>query len=119
MADPIPQNYVVGTSVMYVTVTLPSLTGTGSLLSNLILSGTDSATATTPTTGNYDSIIGVMLKGHTASYHYGGGASTGTLNVTVTTGSNVSEPCVNWHRMTYVKNSASGTQTATAVCILK
>jgi hypothetical protein len=119
MAEPIPQNYTVGTDLMYVDITLPSLTGSGSLLSNLILSGTDAATSAAPTTGKYDTIIGVMIKGHTGTYHYGGAIGTGTLQVDVLSGVNVSEPCVNWHRLTYVKSSVAGTMSVTAVCILK
>jgi hypothetical protein len=118
--DPDPKNFTIGTSLMNVAITLPSLTGTGSLMGTLILAGTDRSTNAAPTTGNYDRIIGVMIKSHTGSYHYGTiSTSTGTMDVTVLSGSNVTEPCINWHRLTYVKSSVASTMSVIAVCILK
>lgn len=118
-----PQNSVVGTSCMYVNITLPSLTGSGSLLSNLILTGTDVFTgggvAAAPNTGKVDSIIGVVIKNHTGTYYYGGATTTGNMQVTVASGVNSSEPAINWHLVTYVKSSTANTMAVTAVCILK
>ncbi len=120
MADIFPQGQSLGTTLMNVAITLPSLTGTGSLMSSLIIAGTDRATNAAPVTGKVDSIIGVMIKSHTGTYYYGTiSTSTGTMDITVLSGVNVSEPCTNWHLLTYVKSGVAGTMSVIAVCILK
>ncbi len=120
MADTFPQNQVSGTGLAMVSITLPSLTGTGSLLSTLIAAGTDQSTASAPTTAVTDSVIGVMLMSHTGSYHLGTiSTSTGTMNVTILSGVNFSLPTVNAHRVTFAKSSVASTMPAIAVCLLK
>lgn len=114
-----PQTQTLGTSVKYVTITIPSLSGNGTLLSNLIISGTDQSTAAAVVSGSFESVFAVQIAGHTAGYTYGGGTSTGALGVAVAVKENVSVPAQNAWLLTYVKNSANATQTATAVCLLK
>lgn len=45
MPEAAAQSQTIGKNTMYVTLTLPSGTGNGTLLSNLILSGTEHASA--------------------------------------------------------------------------
>lgn len=113
------QTQTVGKNVAYVNITLPSGTGNGSTLASLIAAGTDGATAATFATAQYNRIIAVAIRGHSASYRYGGGSTLTYQPITVAVGTDRSEPAENFHLDTYAANVVTGTSTAVAVCILK
>lgn len=113
------QTQTIGKNVAYVAITLPSGTGNGSTLASLIAAGTDHSTATTFTTAQYNRILAVAIRGHSASYRYGGGSTVTYQPITVAVGTDRSEPAENFHLDTYIANVVTGTSTAVAVCILK
>lgn len=119
MPEAAAQSQTIGKNIMYVTITLPSGTGNGTLLSNLILSGTDHSTAATVTAAQHARIIGVAIRGHSAAWRYGGGSTVTYQTISVAAGTDRSEPGENWHLDTYVANVVTGTATACAVCVLK
>ncbi len=116
MASSEPQASVIGTNVIYVSITLPTNTGSASNLGTLIAAGTDGATGATLTNAQYMRIMGVAVRGSTVGFAYGGGAASAPISVAV--GTDRSEPAQNFHQDTYIK-SASGSSTAYAVCVLK
>ncbi len=117
MPEAADRTQTIGKNVLYVTITLPSGTGNASNLATLIAAGTDQATGTTLTTAQYNRIFAVAIRGHAASYKYGGLA--GTTPLTVAVGTDRSEPAENFHLDTFIANVVTGTATAYAVCILK
>ncbi len=119
MADSLPQSQTLGTDPLDVAITLPSLTGTGTSMMNLILSGTDRGTGAATATGTADRVVAFTIYSHTGSYHFGAGANTGTMSVTVVTGQFLTIPAVNTHRTFLYKSSVASTMTVTAICILK